>query len=1017
MFALVYPRHRAAIPDLIRVVLDAEHGRAVHADAVRAGDLAALNAAIELLGGAAAARVLPPPLLAGCLSNLGVAVRDRYMATGAPTDLENAIDAGRSAVATAGAAHPDRPGILSNLSVSLRMRFDVVGDLADSAAAIEMSWESVQATPDQSPHRPLILTNHAMALFARSEYTGSGADLDEAVAAAAESVARAPAGHPDRATCLANHAAVLERRAGRGNTADFDAAVAAAHAAVDATPEGSPDLGTHLGVLGNALRARWERYGSDRDLDEAIEALRSGAETLSGGHKDRASFLANLGMLLRSRFDRAGVDEDLDAAVAAARASVAATAGGDPRLGRHLSILGTALESRFQRSGAAADLDEAIAVHRTALRAFREDQPERVRPRSNLSRALLDRASLTGSVSDLDEAVSEARAAVAGLGDGAPNPASAFLPLSAALGRRFRRTGRTADLDGAVAAAREIAEIPTASPGSRLRAARRWGQLAAENNRWAEALRAHEVALDLLGLVVSRGVGRADQERFLAEHSGLASVAAACGVRAGNPGRAVELLEQGRGLLLAEVLETRADLGDLEEAHPDLAARFAAVRDALGTWDAPDLADELWAGRSRPSAARRDAVSRRRRADAAQLRDVVARIRGLEGFEEFLRPPSLRDLITVADRGPIVFLSASPVGSFALIVHGGGRSGSGPVTAVELPGLTGDAISAQVDGVVSVQQAIATPGPRTAQDPEQAMTEILGWLWDEVAEPVVTALDGLGLLDDRGGRRRVWWCPCGPLSFLPVHAAGRHGSRPGRPRATVMDRMVSSYIPSLRAYVHARRGPDRGPVPAAGFASRPAGALLVAMPVTPEASALPSAEAEGAAVRRHAPGPVVTLAGAQATFETVTGALPAAGWVHFACHGYGDLRSPSRSRLLLHDHLEHPLTVVDVARLALDRAELAYLSACSTARPGGQLADESLHLATAFQLAGYRHVIATLWPISDVVAAKIAETFYSALAAPERVEPAYALHRAVVALRDLVPERPSLWASHLHAGP
>jgi hypothetical protein len=89
------------------------------------------------------------------------------------------------------------------------------------------------------------------------------------------------------------------------------------------------------------------------------------------------------------------------------------------------------------------------------------------------------------------------------------------------------------------------------------------------------------------------------------------------------------------------------------------------------------------------------------------------------------------------------------------------------------------------------------------------------------------------------------------------------------------------------------------------------------------ACALPSAEAEGAAVRRHPPGPVVTLAGAQVTFETVTGALPAAGWVHF----------------------------------------------------------------------------------------------YSALAAPERVEPAYALHRAVVALRDLVPERPSLWASHLHAGP
>ena len=121
------------------------------------------------------------------------------------------------------------------------------------------------------------------------------------------------------------------------------------------------------------------------------------------------------------------------------------------------------------------------------------------------------------------------------------------------------------------------------------------------------------------------------------------------------------------------------------------------------------------------------------------------------------------------------------------------------------------------------------------------------------------------------------------------------------------------------------------------------------------------------------------LTGPEATREAVLAALPGARWAHFACHGSADLADPSASRLLLDDHQTAPLTVVDVARLRLDDAELAFLSACSTARPVGRLADEAIHLASAFQLAGYRHVIGTLWPIGDQHAVDIADDIYTAL--------------------------------------
>ena len=107
--------------------------------------------------------------------------------------------------------------------------------------------------------------------------------------------------------------------------------------------------------------------------------------------------------------------------------------------------------------------------------------------------------------------------------------------------------------------------------------------------------------------------------------------------------------------------------------------------------------------------------------------------------------------------------------------------------------------------------------------------------------------------------------------------------------------------------------------------------------------------------------------------------------------------------------------------LTLDHARLAYLSACSTARTGDtSLLDEAIHLATAFQLAGFPHVIGTLWEINDEIAVEIAEAFYAALADPGgTLDPdraARALHHAARAQRDLQPAAPYLWGSHIHAG-
>jgi CHAT domain-containing protein len=159
------------------------------------------------------------------------------------------------------------------------------------------------------------------------------------------------------------------------------------------------------------------------------------------------------------------------------------------------------------------------------------------------------------------------------------------------------------------------------------------------------------------------------------------------------------------------------------------------------------------------------------------------------------------------------------------------------------------------------------------------------------------------------------------------------------------------------------------------------------------------------------------LSGPRATRDAVLHALPRHRIAHFACHAVTDPRFPALNRLLLQDHLTAPLTAIELSTLNAPRAELAYLSACETAKSNEALIDEAVHIATAFQLAGYRHIIGTLWPVADNAAGRIADDFYTGLAPSLNADDtARALHRAVCGLRADEPQAPSRWASHIHLG-
>lgn len=399
---------------------------------------------------------------------------------------------------------------------------------------------------------------------------------------------------------------------------------------------------------------------------------------------------------------------------------------------------------------------------------------------------------------------------------------------------------------------------------------------------------------------------------------------------------------------------------------------------------------------------------------AREWDELVGRVRDLPGFEDFLRPPRLEALLPAAAGGPVVIVNVSRWRCDALVVRASG------VEVVALPGLTRETVAGRVReylDAVGARQAETLRGGWRDLGPagrvdtvETRLAACLRWMWDSFAEPILDHLGYTGAPD--GEWPRVWWCPTGPLTLLPIHAAGDHRT----PGAAVLDRVISSYTPTLRALVEARAARADPPGPGR--------MLFVGMPTTParpdrpdvELPDLPNVAVERDLVERLFADRCTPRIGPAATRRGVLDDLRRHGWVHFACHGEQNLDDPSRGGVLVHDGA---LTVTDLGSQRY-HGEFAYLSGCKTAVGGVNLPDEAVTLAAALHYTGYRHVIATLWSVFDEQAAQVAEDVYTDLVHDQELRSdgaAPALHRAVRRLRAVFRDRPSVWTPFAHTGP
>ena len=855
------------------------------------GGTSCIDEAIDL--GRDALELCPPgdPMRSVSLTRLAIHLSDRYGQLGAMGDLDEAIVLGREALDLCPQGHHGRSMSLGNLAVDLSSRYNQYGAMGDLDEAIVLAREALDLCPQGHPDRPVSLNNLTNCLSARYNQFGAMQDLDEAIVLNREALDLRPQGHPDRSVSLTNLSADLSARYNRlGAMEDLDEAIVLVREALDLCPQGHLDRSPSLNNLAHHLSSRYKRQGAKEDLDEAIILDRETLDLRPQGHPDRSMSLHNLSVRLSARYNQLGEMEDLGEAIVLGREAIDLCPRGHPNRSSSLNNLSVNLTTRYEQLGAMEDLDQAIVLGREALDLFPQGHPDRSRSLDNLAGYLHD---------------------------------------------RFTRSKQLHDKEELFSLYAQLAHVPQVASPSNHSAARAWIRVA-EEFQHPTILLAYETSLRLLAQHLATLPSLLQHLVILKNHtSSLAVDAFSACLRKRAPARAVELLEQGRGVFWSQLTRLHSPLDDLIGSGPagkalaDEFTRLALlIRSALNSSGADQHEPVCHLN--------------------LELQRVVTNIHELPGLSRLLLPSLFPDLQCAASGGPVIIVNASKYSCDALIIF----LDRDPV---HLP----LQITQQDARDLSKELHTLTTRAKRA-DVTKELAFFLRKLWNQVVSPIVDCLQ-----TSHPPQSRIWWCPTAEFSVLPLHAAGpyRNGQR------NLPHLYISSYTPTLTALIRARgRDPANLPTGQKHF-------IAIGQAKATGENELFSVGAELENIGQLVDGlaTFTRIDGEESCVSRVVEELDKNEWVHLACHGLPNRKQPFESAFALHGG---HFTIQRIIGCDFKNPEFAYLSACHTTVGGEESPDEVIHLASAMQFVGFRSVIGTMWAVDDGETNKITSTFY-----------------------------------------
>ncbi|KIM26734.1 hypothetical protein M408DRAFT_25203 [Serendipita vermifera MAFF 305830] len=882
------------------------------------------------------------------LHQLGGALQKRYVCLKNPDDLEGAISNNQKAVELATDSHPEKAVFLNGLGDAQSMRFELLGDDKDLESAISNLYKAAELTPRQHQDgnlrtmRPKQLEEAKriqelrQAELARPE--AEKPDQECSTKGENKSAKTLPSDHTSRLVFLAD--TLMKRFNESPNEEDLKRAISYYQKAVDFTPDHHSDKPSYLTLLGDAFMLCFEHFGDPDHLDQAISNQEK-ALTLTPNEHPSSFSPENILAEMKS-------GASLDDVISKLQKSGGFSDGSNVALLIHC---GMELQTRFERLGNPKDLESAISILQRANDLTAQDHKNKPLCHCSLGGALLARFGYVGNPEDLQNAIVKLRESVKLIKDGDPSEPIFLNTLGRALLADFEHCNEYADINTVISTLETAVNLTPKDDPKRLHYLHDYGNALRVQDASESPISAYTCAINLLPLVAPLGSNITHQHAVLAKVGGIARDAVAAGILHDKPIMGLEWAEQVRSIVWQNLLSLRALLHDLRRNHPELAHRLQEISEKM---EKP-YGDAVIG--SKEVALPTEDVARMHSALALEWQNTLKEVRKKPHFESFLMPKTFDALRDAARDGPVVILNVQDSRCDALVLIE--RESNFRVNNIPL-----ESFSYQ-----------------TAQELLETMKSVLS---SARIKPVIKGLRYSVELDNPP---RIWWCPTGPLAFLPIHAAGLYN--PDTPGEKVSDYVISSYTPNLTSILSQDR--DLG---------EDFQLLTVALPSISYAPSLPCAKEEVERIHSLAEGVfLVELMDESATVARVKNEIKKSDWIHLACHGEQVANKAMASGFLLHDK---KLELSKMLKMSLPRADFAFLSACQTATGDETIPEESMHLASGMLFAGYRGVIATMWSINDNDAPVVAEDVYRQVlkdGKPNRKGAARALHEALKRLR------------------
>jgi CHAT domain-containing protein/tetratricopeptide (TPR) repeat protein len=814
-----------------------------------------------------------------------------------------------------------------------------------------------------------------------------------------------PEEHRTKAMCLTNLGLSQQSRFQHlGELTDLDYSISNLRKAVDLTPEAHHSKPMYLSNLGLGQEVRFKRFGMLVDLEHSILNLQTAVNLTPEDHEKKGMYLSNLGLSQRHRFERLGQPIDLEYSLSNLRDAVGLTNDHHPNKAIYLINLGLSQQHHFICHGELGDIEESISNLQKAVNLTNDEHSNKPSYLTSLGLSQRRRFERLRELADLEHSITNLRKAANLAPEEHPDRSVSLLSLGLSQQLRFECLGEPEDFSASISAFRIVAQMKTTYPRQAFMAAEIWADTLRKYGHLSSALDGYRTALEILPKLAWLGLDIASRQDWVlrANSEDLGCIAANCAIQVGRLEEAVELLDLSRSVFWQQASSLRGDLEMLKEDEPELAEKLESIGRKLDTWDFSD--STLVVLDKRISGHHHD-PTKERRGLVAIWEALLERVRQLPKFEHFLKPIPFHRLRQATNAGQVVIINVSPFGVDALTFDA-----THPIEHTPLPDIDSKTL-AEMSAAIQRRRLSTATVNQSRSYTTRYLKSALRTVWDDVLVPIFNKIQ-VPLDNALLSRRRIWWYPTGPLTFLPIHAAG-----PGRGPIDVSRLVVSSYVTTLDSLYQAQKRNMQNSPGQRKF-------LSISQPDTPGQSSLPRSAEEVEKVievacsagwpKEH----IIHLTGSDATVSRTSCALDACSWAHFACHGIQDPLLGTKSAFALHDGgLELGL----IASKRLSMVQFAFLSVCHAASGLKGHPGEAMHLAAGVQFAGFPSVIATMWGIRDDDAPKVASLTYqylfrNGLQNCDPSEAAAALNHAVAKLRDDPSVTVDRWAPFIHFG-